>query len=66
MQGCVKWFDAKKGFGFIAGQDGDDCFVHHSGIDGTGFKKLEEGQEVVFDVEAGKDGRKRAVSVRVL
>ena len=52
--GKVKWFDNKKGFGFIAQDSGLDVFVHHSSIQGTGFKTLQEGQRVEFDVAKGK------------
>ena len=49
--GKVKWFDDAKGFGFITPENGDkDCFVHHSAIEGTGFKTLAEGERVEFDV----------------
>lgn len=50
MRGTVKWFNAEKGYGFIQSDDGGDVFVHFSGIEGEGFKTLEEGQEVEFDV----------------
>lgn len=50
MRGTVKWFNAEKGFGFIQSDEGEDVFVHFSGIEGDGFKTLEEGQEVEFDV----------------
>jgi len=55
-QGKVKWFNAEKGFGFIEVEDGDDVFVHFSAIQEEGFKTLEEGQEVSFDVEEGQQG----------
>ena len=55
-QGKVKWFNAEKGFGFIEREDGDDVFVHFSAIQGDGFKSLEEGQEVTFEVEQGQRG----------
>lgn len=56
MQGKVKWFNEAKGFGFIE-RDGDpDVFVHYSAIDGSGFKKLVEGEEVEFEVEDGAKG----------
>jgi CspA family cold shock protein len=55
-QGTVKWFNADKGFGFITGEDGNDVFVHFSAIQGDGFKTLEEGQAVTFDVEEGARG----------
>ncbi len=53
MQGTVKWFNAEKGFGFIERQEGDDVFVHFSAIQTDGFKTLEEGQAVEFDIEEG-------------
>ena len=56
QQGTVKWFNAEKGFGFIEVEGGDDVFVHFSAIQGEGFKTLEEGQEVTFDVEEGNRG----------
>ena len=55
-QGTVKWFNAEKGFGFITGQDGKDVFVHFSAIQTDGFKTLEEGQAVSYDVEDGARG----------
>jgi len=54
--GTVKWFDAKKGFGFISSEDGTDVFVHFSAISIDGFKTLEEGQKVNFDVIDGQKG----------
>lgn len=63
--GRVKWFDEKKGFGFIERQDGDDVFVHFRAIVGDGFKVLTEGQEVSFEVEQGQKGA-QAANVRVL
>lgn len=54
--GRVKWFDEKKGFGFIERQDGNDVFVHFKAIIGEGYKALAEGQEVEFDVEDGPKG----------
>ena len=55
-QGTVKWFNAEKGFGFFTGQDGKDVFVHFSAIQTDGFKTLEEGQAVNYDVEDGARG----------
>jgi len=54
--GTVKWFNDHKGFGFIEQQNGPDLFVHHSGIDATGFKSLHEGDHVTFDIEQGPKG----------
>ncbi|KRM55590.1 MULTISPECIES: cold-shock protein [Lacticaseibacillus] len=56
QQGTVKWFNADKGFGFITGQDGKDVFVHFSAIQGDGYKTLDEGQAVSFDVEQSDRG----------
>ncbi len=54
--GKVKWFNAEKGYGFITGEDGKDVFVHFSNIQGEGYRTLDEGQEVTFDVEQGARG----------
>ncbi|WP_326907607.1 cold-shock protein [Sedimentibacter sp. MB31-C6] len=54
--GTVKWFDSKKGFGFISCEDGNDVFVHFSAIISDGFKTLEEGQNVTFDIVDGQKG----------
>jgi CspA family cold shock protein len=56
MQGTVKWFNPEKGFGFIEREDGEDVFVHFSSIKNDGFKTLQEGQKVQFDVEKGQRG----------
>ena len=56
MSGTVKWFDSQKGFGFITGDDGVDVFAHYSQISGSGFKSLEEGQRVTFDLVQGQKG----------
>ena len=60
--GTVKWFNDSKGFGFISREDGEDIFVHHTSISGSGFKSLAEGQSVTFDVEKTPKGP-RAVNV---
>ncbi|MCR6097846.1 cold-shock protein [Salipaludibacillus agaradhaerens] len=56
MTGKVKWFNSEKGFGFIEREDGDDVFVHFSAIQDEGFKTLEEGQEVEFEIVEGNRG----------
>ncbi len=56
MKGTVKWFDGSKGYGFITSEDGTDVFVHFSAIEGDGFKTLDEGQEVSFEVVDGNKG----------
>jgi CspA family cold shock protein len=61
-QGTVKWFNDSKGFGFITSEDGSDVFVHHTSIQGNGFKSLAEGDKVSFDIEKGPKGPK-AVNV---
>ncbi len=55
-QGTVKWFNNEKGYGFISRNSGDDVFVHHSAIQGTGFKSLNEGDSIEFDVAQGPKG----------
>lgn len=62
--GKVKWFNAQKGFGFIEREDGDDVFVHFSAIQSDGFKTLEEGQEVEFEIVEGEKGLQAANVVR--
>ncbi|WP_426351371.1 cold-shock protein [Alloiococcus sp. CFN-8] len=56
MNGTVKWFNAEKGYGFITGEDGKDVFAHFSQIQSNGFKSLEEGQKVTFEVAQGQKG----------
>ncbi len=63
--GVVKWFNERKGYGFIEQEGGPDVFVHHSGINGTGFKTLQEGDRVTFDIEQGAKGP-AAVNVTVV
>jgi CspA family cold shock protein len=63
-KGTVKWFNEKKGYGFIEQEDGTDVFVHFSGISGSGFKTLAEGDRVTFDIQQGPKGAS-AVNVTV-
>ena len=56
VNGRVKWFNDKKGFGFIEQENGPDVFVHHSNINASGFKSLKEGDRVTFDIEKGQRG----------
>ena len=63
-QGTVKWFNAEKGFGFIQRENGDDVFVHFSAIQGEGFKTIEEGQSVSFDIEETDRGPQAANVVK--
>ena len=65
MTGKVKWFNAEKGYGFIEREDGGDVFVHVSAIQSEGFKTLEEGQAVEFDVVQGNRGEQAANVVRL-
>ena len=65
MNGKVKWFNADKGFGFIERQDGGDVFVHFTAIQGEGFKTLDEGQNVEFDIVEGPRGPQAANVVKL-
>jgi CspA family cold shock protein len=65
VKGKVKWFDSKKGYGFITGEDGNDVFVHFSAVQMDGYRKLEEDQEVEFEVVEGDKGP-QASNVRPL
>lgn len=65
MTGNVKWFNNEKGYGFITIEDGEDVFVHYSAIQGDGFKTLEEGQAVEFDVVSGDRGDQAANVVKL-
>jgi len=56
INGTVKWFNDRKGFGFIEQEDGPDVFVHHSAISSSGFRSLNEGDQVSFDIEQGQKG----------
>lgn len=64
--GTVKWFNSEKGYGFIATDGGPDVFVHYSAIQSEGFRTLEEGDKVEFNVQAGRDGRSQAAEVKKL
>ncbi|NMB26428.1 MAG: cold-shock protein [Tissierellia bacterium] len=56
VKGTVKWFNATKGYGFISTEEGEDVFVHYSAIEADGFKTLDEGQEVEFEIVEGEKG----------
>ena len=64
-EGTVKWFNDAKGYGFIEQDDGQDLFVHHTGINASGFKSLDEGQRVQFEIETNEKGPK-ATNVELL
>lgn len=64
-KGTVKWFNAEKGYGFITGEDGADVFVHFSAIQGEGFKSLDEGQAVTYDLTEGARGMQAANVVKL-
>ncbi len=65
MTGTVKWFDSKKGYGFITGEDDKEVFVHFSGVMTDGFKSLNEGQQVEFELGNGSKGE-QAVNVKIV
>jgi cold shock protein len=64
-KGTVKWFNNQKGFGFIASESGSDVFVHHTAIQGEGYKSLEEGQQVEFEVTKGPKGDQATKVVKI-
>jgi CspA family cold shock protein len=64
-RGKVKWFNNQKGYGFITPENGKDVFVHHSVIQGEGYKSLEEGQEVEFDIQNGPKGEQATNVVKI-
>jgi len=64
-RGKVKWFSNQKGYGFITPESGKDVFVHHSSILGDGYKTLEEGQEVEFEIEQGRKGEQAVKVVKI-
>ncbi len=65
QRGTVKWFNTERGFGFIEQEDGPDVFVHYSAIQEEGFKTLEEGQEVEFEIQMGDEGPQAVNVVKV-
>ena len=64
-KGTVKWFSNQKGYGFITPEEGNDVFVHHTAIQGDGYKSLEEGQEVEFEITQGSKGEQATNVVKV-
>jgi CspA family cold shock protein len=65
VSGVVKWFNADKGYGFITQEDGPDVFVHYSAIQGAGFRTLEEGERVEFEITEGQKGKQASNVIRV-
>lgn len=65
MKGTVKWFDADKGYGFISSEEGKDVFVHFSAIQTEGYKTLQEGDQVEFDVNTGERGEQAANVIKL-
>ena len=64
-KGTVKWFNNQKGYGFITPENGNDVFVHHTAIKGEGYKSLDEGQHVEFDIENGPKGEQATNVVKI-
>ena len=64
-KGSVKWFSNQKGYGFITPESGEDVFVHHSAIQGDGYKSLDEGQEVEFEIQQGEKGEQATNVVKI-
>jgi len=64
-RGKVKWFDSQKGYGFITPESGSDVFVHHSAIQGEGYKSLDEDQEVEFEIQQGPKGEQATNVVKI-
>ena len=64
-RGKVKWFNSKKGYGFITPESGNDVFVHHSAIQGDGYKSLDEGQAVEFEIQQGPKGEQAVNVVKI-
>jgi len=65
VKGTVKWFNNQKGYGFITPENGNDVFVHHTAIQGEGYKSLEEGQKVEFEIEQGPKGEQATKVVKL-
>ncbi|MCK4994562.1 MAG: cold shock domain-containing protein [Candidatus Omnitrophica bacterium] len=65
VKGTVKWFNSSKGYGFITPESGNDVFVHHSSIQGEGYKSLDEGQAVEFEIQQGPKGEQAANVVKI-